>query len=339
MGEHQFRAGDPVEVKTAAEILATLDEQGRLEGLPFMPEMVLYCGRRFEVASRAQKVCDTSHMTGSRRVPRTVLLDAPRCNGSSHGGCQAECRFFWKEDWLRAPSTPATAPSPAPDEAEARRTLLALAERNTQRPAEGNGGVVWSCQATELHGASQQVKALDPRSYIRELVSGNVGLGRFLRVTARAAVEEPLGKLGLLPEAAIAGTRDKTTPPEPGLGLKSGDWVEVKPKHEIAKTLNLKGRHRGLWFDREMFPYCGNGRRYQVRRRVDRIIDERSGKMIELKNECIALEGVVCSGDYVPGRFFCPRGYFPYWRECWLTRADAPAGEAKHFRPAVDEEP
>jgi hypothetical protein len=84
-----------------------------------------------------------------------------------------------------------------------------------------------------------------------------------------------------------------------------------------------------LWFDREMFPYCGSGQSYRVRRRVEKIIDERTGRMIELKNECIALEGVVCSGDYVPGRFFCPRGYYPYWRECWLKRTGPPAANAE----------
>jgi hypothetical protein len=32
-------AGDWVEVRSKAEILSTLDENGRLEGLPFMPQM------------------------------------------------------------------------------------------------------------------------------------------------------------------------------------------------------------------------------------------------------------------------------------------------------------
>ena len=35
-----LRAGDVVEVRSLDEILATLDEQGELDALPFMPEMV-----------------------------------------------------------------------------------------------------------------------------------------------------------------------------------------------------------------------------------------------------------------------------------------------------------
>ena len=38
-------AGDWVEVRSKAEILSTLDENGRLEGLPFMPQMFQYCGQ------------------------------------------------------------------------------------------------------------------------------------------------------------------------------------------------------------------------------------------------------------------------------------------------------
>ena len=41
-----FRPGDLVEVKSADEILATLDADGTLDHLPFMPEMVEFCGAK-----------------------------------------------------------------------------------------------------------------------------------------------------------------------------------------------------------------------------------------------------------------------------------------------------
>jgi hypothetical protein len=44
--------------------------------------------------------------------------------------------------------------------------------------------------------------------------------------------------------------------------------------------------------------------------------------MVELKNECLLLDGVVCSGDHSTGRWFCPRAIYPYWREDWLERAN-----------------
>ena len=51
--------------------------------------------------------------------------------------------------------------------------------------------------------------------------------------------------------------------------------------------------------------------------RVERIIDEPSGRMLDLKNPCIVLEDVICTGDY---HRLCPRGTYPYWREIWLER-------------------
>lgn len=54
-----LRAGDLVRIKPLHEILATLDSEGSLDGLPFMAEMVSYCGRTFRVSKRAHKTCDT----------------------------------------------------------------------------------------------------------------------------------------------------------------------------------------------------------------------------------------------------------------------------------------
>ena len=40
----RFRAGEWVQVRTKEEILSTLDAKGQLDELPFMPEMLRYCG-------------------------------------------------------------------------------------------------------------------------------------------------------------------------------------------------------------------------------------------------------------------------------------------------------
>ena len=52
-------------------------------------------------------------------------------------------------------------------------------------------------------------------------------------------------------------------------------------------------------------------------RRVEQIIDEKSGRMMRFKNPCIVLEDVVCTGAY---HRQCPRGIYSYWREIWLER-------------------
>ena len=147
MKSEELYRGDIVEVKSPSEILSTLDELGALAGLPFMPEMAAYCGRRFRVDRRADKVCDTVKYTGSRRVPNAVLLEDLRCNGSGHRGCQAECRIFWKDAWLRkvAPDAPPIPPS----EAEA---LIERASRNIQSRTEKDGKFEtrYRCQNTDI---------------------------------------------------------------------------------------------------------------------------------------------------------------------------------------------
>ncbi len=78
-----FLPGDLVEVLSEAEILATLDEHGSLENLPFMPEMLKFCGRTFRVSRQAFKTCvDDQEM---RQFDTTVFLEEARCDGSSHG--------------------------------------------------------------------------------------------------------------------------------------------------------------------------------------------------------------------------------------------------------------
>src|SRR6266850_3211640 len=96
-----LRAGDWVEVRSAEEILATLDEQAGLDALPFMPEMLQYCGKRFRVFKAAHKACDTIKKTGNRRMENAVHLENLRCDGQEHGGCQARCLLYWKEAWLK----------------------------------------------------------------------------------------------------------------------------------------------------------------------------------------------------------------------------------------------
>src|SRR5688572_27913060 len=96
----QFRAGDLIEVRTREEILSTLDKNGRLEGLPFMPQMFQYCGQRFSVYKRAHKTCDTVNPIASRRLHDGIHLNV-RCDGKAYGGCQAACLIFWKAAWLK----------------------------------------------------------------------------------------------------------------------------------------------------------------------------------------------------------------------------------------------
>ena len=93
-----LRPGELVRVRSAIEISPTLDPDGTLDGLPFMPEMLKYCGRTLPVSMRADKTCAGDGVV--RRMHNTVHLAGVRCDGGAHGGCQAACLMFWKEAWL-----------------------------------------------------------------------------------------------------------------------------------------------------------------------------------------------------------------------------------------------
>jgi hypothetical protein len=217
-----------------------------------------------------------------------------------------------------APDDPA--PSAA-DDHESTAALLRLVTDNAMRIRDG--ATVYRCQVTQLVAASRPLSTTDPRPYLNEYTSGNVSLTTFVRVMARASVMQPLHRLSLLPMPPIKGT-STTSPHSEPLDLQPGEWVRVKPRRDVEAMLTDKGTNRGLWFDREMIPFCGKV--MQVRRRITRIIDERTGEMNELKSDCITLENGVCSGERSTGRWFCPREIPAFFRECWLERVDPPDG-------------
>jgi hypothetical protein len=316
--QRRLRPGDTVEVRPPAEILASLGDDGALDGTPFMPEMLQHIGRRFTVSSRVEKICDTIASTGSLRMRDTVYLEDLRCDGSGHGGCQAGCRIYWKEAWLRRVDGDSVS---ANDLATAELEQRARIGARTVREFEGEQAEAWRCQATEALSATEPLKSYDVRQYWRELESGNVGLLRFLRVSLRGLMVQVVSRMRLWRWIPLKGPGTQPSPREP-LDLQPGELVQVRSQAEIAPTLDENGRNRGLSFDREMLPFCGGT--YRVKDRVQRIIDERTGRMINISRDCVILEGVVCSGERSVGRWFCPREIYPYWREAWLRRVDDP---------------
>ena len=326
-----LRAGDWVEVRGENEILATLDHEGRLDALPFMPEMLQYCGRRFRVFKAAHKTCDTIEHYKGRRMTSAVHLEGLRCDGAAHGGCQAGCLLFWKEAWLmrvhdtRPKEKGAATPSPktvAPASAtgSATRCTVETLHRAARIPPGGGEAIadVYSCQATELVRATAPLRWWEAGQYLKDLTSRNVRLDVFIRYVMIAAFNSVMrlhwrGR----PYPYIRGLAGERTPTEV-LNLQPGEMVQVRSKDEIMGTLNAKQRNRGLWFDVEMVPYCG--KTFRVVTRVERILDEKTGRMITIPNACIILDGATCSGCLSKDRLFCPRSLYPYWREIWLKR-------------------
>jgi hypothetical protein len=340
------RVGDWVEVKTPEEILQTLDPNGDFEAMPFMPEMLKHSGRRFRISAVAHKTCDTVNKTGGRAVADAVHLEDLRCDGSAHGGCQATCLFFWKTAWLRTAAGPmhdVTADSSVADPTEARLSTTLITNASNTRP---DGVQVYRCQATTLPQWSQPLKWWDVRQYWRDVSTGNVALTRAVSTVFLAAVYQlrklPVGyriscwlygKLHLLlkgfPDPHGQGSIPRGTPtPDERLELKPGEFVEIRSKEDIFRTVNDHNKNRGLQVDEEMTRYCGG--RFRVRSRVTQIINESTGEMMTFTNPCIVLEGVDCLGEYADRRLLCPRRITTYWREIWLTRVD----EKRSPRPA-----
>jgi hypothetical protein len=313
--DRPLRPGDVVEVKSPAEIFATLDGDA-IDDMPFMAEMLAHTGRRYTVSRRVDKICDTVTATGSRRLTDTVYLDDLRCDGSAHGGCQAGCKLYWKEAWLRRvdADTPVAPQEPSP-------ALEAVLEAGAHTVRDGEER--WRCQNTESLKATTQLRVFkDPGQYWREFRHGNYGRLRFVWMAARAFVLEVAHRLGLTSQSPLRGP-DPKAPETERLDLQPGEWVRVRSPEEIEPTLDSKGMNRGLSFDREMLRYCGQTMR--VKARVNHIIDESTGRLIHIKRDAIILEGGVCTGDCSTGRWFCPREIYAYWREGWLERVEDPA--------------
>ena len=320
MASEVFHAGDWVEVRSREEILATLDVNGMREGMPFMPEMLQYCGRRFPVQKSAHKSCDTISGTGNRRMVDSVHLDL-RCDGSAHGGCQAGCLLYWKNVWLKKVDGPHAAmpqSAPAVTIPTVRPGVCDLEGLTRATRADESR---FRCQATEMVRASTQLKWWDPRHYLEDLTSRNVGLSDFVRTISIAAWNMLTRITGRgRPYPFVYGQAPANKTPVSTLDLQPGELVQVKPLEEIVQTINRFQKNRGLWFDVEMVPFCG--KTFRVLRRVETMINEKNGELMKLPGDCIILEGVVCSGCLSRERLFCPRAIYPFWREIWLKRVE-----------------
>jgi hypothetical protein len=315
-----------------------------------MPEMFAYCGKRFRVFKRAHKTCDTIKSSVGRKMKDAVHLDHLRCDGEAHGGCQAMCLIFWKEAWLKRISAnengsagshrAAAAPKQSLEKTKCSEQCVLAETMLKKEPA--NGEPIYQCQATELLRATDPLPWWDIRQYIEDYTSGNVtarqlivsglhsawyhlseagvGLGSLMRwlydkfQSLRGGVPFPWRR-GTIPVGART--------PSSCLNLQPGEWARVKSYQEILATLDKNNRNRGMMFGPEEVPYCGGT--YRVVRRVERIVDEKTGKMLHFKNSAIILEGAFCQSRYCEDRKFCPRAIFTYWREAWLERTDPQA--------------
>ena len=341
-----IKSGQWVEIRSREEILQTLDERGRLDGMPFMPQMFKYCGQRFKVFKNAYKTCDTvSGRYIGLEVKDAVHLDH-RCDGEAYGGCEAGCLIFWKEGWLKQVPGANSSENPGGGEKDLTRTASENANSCTYEDVLASLSVnegretVYKCQATTLLDYTMPLKWWSASQYFKAYSSGNRSLTEILRGLTYTlysygtfAHHPRFGALqrwlydrarwiwggipfprrrGLLPAGQKA--------PRADLNLRPGEFVRVRPYEDILKTLDQNYTNRGMKFDAELMPYCGKA--YRVKRRVERFVDESTGKMKTLKTPAVILDGVVCKSNYSGKRIFCPREIYGWWREVWLERVE-----------------
>ena len=307
----ELRPGDLVEVKTPEEILETLDADGTVDRLPFMPEMVELCGKRFRVSKRVVKTCTSGTKAGSSmrlfRSDDVVLLDQLRCSGADHDGCQKACTIFWREAWLRKvehSTVPAVAGSGAGS------------ERLRARLKTKAGPKTYFCQASEILKATNHMSRKERfTKCVSEIREGNCSIGE-MAVRLATWMFWRIRRVFLGPYARGINT---ATPME-SLNLKAGEWVEVKPMENIVQTLDKAANNRGLWFSPDMRLSCGQRR--QIEKRIEKIIVDGTGEMRQLRNT-VFIEGSLCGCPYVAFGG-CSRSEYVYWREIWLRRAGEP---------------
>jgi hypothetical protein len=300
----KYFPGDLVEVRPLNEILATLDDNGTLEKLPFMPEMTALAGRQFRVTSRAFKTCiDDAEM---RSIDNTVFLDEVRCDGKAHGGCDKACLIFWKEEWLKPAGAKSSTSASAAKITEA--DLSKLANRDDK----------FFCQSSEIVNASKPLPFWEPSQYLLDLSYNRISFTRWLRSLGIAVYNKLAHVTGRKSWRFIAGpgTYNGT---RSDLNLQPGDLVRVKSISEIQQTLDAEGKHNHLLFAPSMAEFCGSTMR--VQKRVEKIILEATPRQRQIK-DTVLLEGAVCDG--VCHRM-CPRQSLLFWRECWLEKVNGSA--------------
>jgi hypothetical protein len=289
----KLRAGTWVEVKSPLEIAQTLDADGLLDGLPFMPEMMQFCGKRFRVLRRAEKTCVEFPGGPVYKIREfhnndVVRLEMPRCSGDAHAGCQRSCIFFWKQAWLRKTSRAPTAPA----------NLLAQQQELRARLKTTQGPGRYLCQSTALAQSTHTLtRARVVLKCFYDVFSGSRGLFEMAKYVFVPLYEYVRARSPRLLVANLKRT------PVGRLNLQPGEWVRIKLEPEIAATLDSRACNRGLRCDSGMRRFCGG--RYQVRSRLERMIAETTGEMRQVESTVI-LDGLncLCWQNHVGG---CPR--------------------------------
>jgi hypothetical protein len=99
-----LRPGDLVKVRSAWQILRTLDRRGCNRGLRFTPEMLRCCGGNYRVLSRLQRRINEIDGQLVEFGNDCVLLENVICKGQ-RTFCSRSEYHYWREIWLELVSS------------------------------------------------------------------------------------------------------------------------------------------------------------------------------------------------------------------------------------------
>lgn len=277
--------------------------------------MIRYLGKQVRVKRWVNNVCfQQAGQVVFGELPDTVVLDTDRCDGQDFGGCQMACPLLWKTKWLANENTSKKENGldrqlrSVSNHIDAEQELLKIAEANVQSK---QGGENYCCQATQLHEIASPRSKTDFRQYKNEINLNRVAVSSMASSFCSGMLSRIKGT-----NKGVVGRLAKT--PTVDLQLNLGEVVRVKSKLEIVATLDTHGKNRGLWFDPVMLRYCGQT--LKVSKRVNRIVDESSGRLVQMKTPSIVLDDLHCQPS---DRRFCSRLLHLFWREIWLERISA----------------
>ena len=242
-----LRVGEVVEVRGKDEILATLDERGELEALPFMPEMLQFCGRRFRVDKLALKLCDTINWSGMYRMDHAVHLAGVRCDGQAHGGCQAGCLVYWKEAWLKRVDGDVAEAEPGPPSLVPPGRVPSTCWRRPARPADPAAPGRRSTPARRPSSCGRHPSGSRPGTlsqYVLDVRSGNASLGATVRSVLVGAFNEYQDFSRRRAARTAAHPVRQAVPVHPGtaaqdpqetLDLRPGSWCGSSPSRRSSR--------------------------------------------------------------------------------------------------------
>ena len=314
----KLRPGDLVEVKTPAEIVQTLDAEGTVDHLPFMREMVEYCGQRFRVSRRVVKACASGMKGGSVlrgfRSDDVVLLDGLRCSGADHDGCQKSCTIFWREAWLRKVDESASPAAVSPADREKLRERL----RTTAAPN------LYFCQASELLRATKSLTKWERYTkWVSEIRSGNCSVWEMAQRMGFFWSGRFIARPSVL--TAIAGTRARRR-------KRSTCRLEKSCRSSRSKASSTH------WMRQQVIGDCGFLRTCACCAASNSAWREGSTSSSLTGQERCASFATRCSWKArtvdAPDIAFggCSRAEYVYWREIWLRRSDESADDTEVSR-------